>query len=560
MNDAVTAQVSFWLWRDIAASDYLAFEVSTDGVTWIEKARWATGTVGWELQVIQVDECALVSNCWVGWRFYSDASGTGQGPWLDDISISKYRPGDVTVSGSFQYDDPATARRPARSLRVTVYEVDPDGLDWLAEGTTDTNGRFQFGPFMDWDWDGTNLDVNAKRLDLQLVFTSDGVTNFARTAYEWATEVRQDVSPGASGWDYGALTGDLKQRAMWILQDLVRGRDYIRDHTGIDPGSVDARWERGQNTFLPCANGSCFWPFGAINGAFIADNVALSNDVVLHEMAHGWMYNSYGFFWYNENTLDSFLACVAQPHYFFDAKTPLCAYTEGWADFAPLAINGDQCFDFGVGPCTGVADTNYYNVETHGRGDGQNTGDTVEGRVAGALYDLYDNNNDGFDQANFGFSPIGNIVRQSPHELSFSEFWNSWKSSGMNRHLAVQAIYQNTIDYDQPPSLLLPDIVLLDGLAVPNRVDLWQSTIDEESSGADMSYRLVSVSDARCGTSLNGNRYIGFAPTRGWLGSCVVRVSVSDGIKSSESFFTAQVHPIRGRSFLPAVMNNATGP
>lgn len=159
------------------------------------------------------------------------------------------------------------------------------------------------------------------------------------------------------------------------------------------------------------------------------------------------MYNARGSFWYSLATWNDFYQCVIQGHDFFDSRTELCAWTEGWGDFLAVVVNGDQCYDKGLGPCTGTLNFDYFNVENQNWNDGKPRGDKVEGRIAGALYDLYDNANDGFDQIGLGFAPIWSVVKNPPVENSFHDFWNSWKANGNNPIQSLLAFYQNTIDY-----------------------------------------------------------------------------------------------------------------
>jgi hypothetical protein len=235
-----------------------------------------------------------------------------------------------------------------------------------------------------------------------------------------------------------------------------------------------------------------------------------------------------------------------------------CAWSEGWADFFPLVVNGDSCYDFDIGPCTGAPDVRHYNLETHGRNDNPSQfpwGDTVEGRVAGALYDLWDNTNEPlFDSATFGFDPVIDLVFQAPHEDTFAKFWDSWRTSGQNKHQAVRAIYQNTIDYDTAPRFdpPLPDRVALQNLTMPHVIDLWDYAIDDESIDAELGWQIISVTDTRCGVSLDGH-FVDFAPQPGWLGSCDVTLSVSDSIKAQTDTFRVTVVPVIGRSFLPII-------
>ena len=240
---------------------------------------------------------------------------------------------------------------------------------------------------------------------------------------------------------------------------------------------------------------------------------------------------------------------------------------EGWSDFLAIAVNQtlhnnatDTCYDRGIGPC-GAGGGTFENLETHTRNDNPQQfpwGDTVEGRVAGALYDLVDPNNEApwWDSANFGFAPIWNIVRVAPHETTFFEFWNSWKASGNNKHHAVRAIYQNTIDYDTSPRFnpLLPDRTVLQNLVWNQAIDLWAHSEDDESADTELGWQILSVTDPRCGVSLNANRYVNIAPQQGWLGSCDVTISVSDSIKASTDTFRVNVVPVASRNFLPIIL------
>lgn len=266
------------------------------------------------------------------------------------------------------------------------------------------------------------------------------------------------------------------------------------------------------------------------------------------------MYNVTGWWlWYN-------IGCYS--HALFSQEDADCAWSEGWADFLPLVVNGDSCYDFGQGPCTGIPDRDYYNLETHSRSDNPQLfpwGDTVEGRVAGVLYDLFDNTNEGFDSANFGFRPIVDLVFQEPLEQTFLLFWQNWMGSGQNRHHAVRAIYQNTIDYDTPPRFEppLPDRTVLQGLGWENAIDLWAYSADEESNDWELDWQVVYVSDGRCGVTIDAWDHVDIHPEAGWSGSCTVTIRVSDSLQTAEDTFQVSVVPVRARVFLPSVMKNS---
>jgi len=183
----------------------------------------------------------------------------------------------------------------------------------------------------------------------------------------------------------------------------------------------------------------------------------------------------------------------------------------------------------------------------------------VEGRVAGALYDLFDSANEDFDSATFGFAPIVNIVFQAPHEDRFSAFWDSWKASGHNRHHAVRAIWQNTIDYDTPPRFEppLPDRTVLQGFGWENAIDLWAYSADEESNDWELDWQIVYISDWRCGVAIDAWDFVDIHPQAGWLGNCDVTIRASDSLKTAEDTFRVNVVPVRARVFLPLVLRNS---
>ncbi len=125
-GEVKAAEVRFWLWRQIEPYyDRVFFGVSPDGTTF-SGWQW-DGTADWQEIRLGLDSYVGDSDVWVGWLFESDASIQYEGPWVDDILIRKYVPGQVTVQGSLSYDDrDGSSDHPAR---FTVGECDrPSGL------------------------------------------------------------------------------------------------------------------------------------------------------------------------------------------------------------------------------------------------------------------------------------------------------------------------------------------------------------------------------------------------------------------------------------------------
>lgn len=148
-------------------------------------------------------------------------------------------------------------------------------------------------------------------------------------------------------------------------------------------------------------------------------------------------------------------------HYISRASDFKCAWAEGWADFLPLAVNNDQCYNYSNDKCKGTADQDYYNLELHSRIDNWNDfnwGESVEGRVAGALYDLYDSNNEGMDQIFRGITPIANYALGNPPIQTFQDFWNLWKVNEPDTFLSGLTLYWNTIMVININQIYLPRV------------------------------------------------------------------------------------------------------
>lgn len=460
------------------------------------------------------------------------------------------QPGQITVQGSFQYVDRDNADRPARFVRVLLYDDDDSsGDDLLGQTTTDQNGVFQFAalPNQDNDEPGSTLDIYV----IWVAEFNDSaaaqrrVADLSGASYRWQSETRRNVPNGVVAFNgYQPATN---RPAMWIFQDLRRSWEYVRNSVHIDPGPVMARWADNVDCWPICA--SHF--HGGVGGPyiFISSQHQNSADVVVHEAAHHYLYNRAN--WW---VLD---ASCFNHQIFSQVNSETCAWSEGWADFLPLLVNNDACFDWARGPC-GAGGGAFENLEVRSRNDMPPAfpwGDRVEGRIAGALYDLFDNNNEGFDSAAFGFGPIAAIVLDNQAEDRFFTFWQRWQASNNNRHRALHAFYQNTIDYNTPPRFdpPLPNLVALRGVAWPRALDLWSYAVDDDSADSELSFQLVAVSDNRCGVMLTENRWINLAPQANWLGVCDVTVRASDAIATVDDVFRVTVTPVVALNYLPAI-------
>jgi hypothetical protein len=152
----------------------------------------------------------------------------------------------------------------------------------------------------------------------------------------------------------------------------------------------------------------------------------------VHEYGHRIMHVQYGGYF------PPFPNC--NPHYIQYASSQGCAWTEGWADFMPLVVNGNPYFEWASG--------SYLDLENRGWGDGWDEGDDVEGRVAGAMYDWMDPAGEDWDYSNsYPFDYVWDTLTGHIDDI-FNDYWLDWVHDGRPVYNPCYSMYQNTIVYD----------------------------------------------------------------------------------------------------------------
>jgi hypothetical protein len=141
------------------------------------------------------------------------------------------------------------------------------------------------------------------------------------------------------------------------------------------------------------------------------------------------------------------------------------AWTEGWADFFPLASQNDSYFTY----------LGHYNIDLETPTGYWEDGDKVEGRVAGALWDIFDSANDGYDTFSDGFVNIWDTISNQVDD-TYHEFYESWVSRGHDQCGFLLTAYQNTIDYNDPPTCTI---------TLPNGGGWYSGTITITASASD---------------------------------------------------------------------------
>ncbi|HKO96196.1 MAG TPA: hypothetical protein VJU86_04350 [Pyrinomonadaceae bacterium] len=354
------------------------------------------------------------------------ASGDQSG---DQLQAEYAAGGPLTVTGRWFHYNRNGSLIPSRSFLIQLRRAS-DGAH-LAFAYTDVNGNFSVGPVTNPGsagvrvrvWTYVKYDSAAANDDELMVVPNGNSSNFANAYYSEIQNnyVFPDGTSSVGSWEITRDNPEGSQpnaHAWYIKDDLDRG------------------W-----LYPPTAVGDCTveWRFDSTEGAYYrrGEHVHLtgdnrrSPDIILHEMGHNVMYNVYG------NTFPN--TDCPSPHFIQSTSGIVCAWTEGWANFYALAVNGDPIFTWDSGASL--------NLETPTWGtSGWQDGPTVEGRVAGALWDIHDSTNDGSDQIWDGFGHIWTDF--STHfDSTFKQFWDDIGATGINTTSAAEAVYQNTIDF-----------------------------------------------------------------------------------------------------------------
>lgn len=383
--------------------------------------------------------------------------------------------GTVVISGQVTYQprnwNPQNPNwRVGREMQIDLYHMDLQGNDHYLDTTvTNINGNFVFPSRINW-WSPDSRQLNIffvirtayPSTNNPITFVTDrfsAIYGFANNPAFLSHDGNWTINFPVT-WDW---TDD---QAIWIFEDLRNAWNYVHENdfrNGVpyDPGRVKALWEEDLDCYpflIPGYNFICssFVYGGPVvsHFIFIADNNNDSMETVVHETGHLFMVNANGWWYADSNCFE---------HHINISSDVECAWAEGWAEFFPLVVNGDPCYDFLNDPCEGVPDGNHYNLEVHSRADDPdifNWGDTVEGRVAASMYDLYDpnTNTEGFDMRSAGYGPISRIALGSSQVTTFQNFWNRWIGSSQDPILSGFTLWWNTINYANIQQIFLPVI------------------------------------------------------------------------------------------------------
>lgn len=350
-------------------------------------------------------------------------------PSFDNQKQSAENPGPLTVYGTFSYYTKAGDYRPYSNIKVRAPKILVEVLNGynthLAYGYTDANGYFSI-PISNPGSIGVKFRWYAYvkyGVNDELMTIVPGGSGFGSTYYAYSnTMVLSDGYQFVGDWYLPQ--GNIIEGAYWIKNDLERA--YWK--TPTRPGRGVVEWGY-------YSNDGTYYSYGG--NIHLKGVDRMSPDTVIHEYGHNVMWNLYGnWFPYND--------CIS-PHYINKIGGTNCGWTEGWADFFPLYVNGNPTYTWASG--------SYLNLETPTWGTAYwDNGDKVEGRVAGALWDIYDGVNDGNDQITDGIGKIWNTIATQKNDghsndNTFGQYWNALRTKYTSDNLPKLALYQNTINY-----------------------------------------------------------------------------------------------------------------
>lgn len=356
---------------------------------------------------------------------YRPASTAGlPTPHSDDIRSPGAAPAQVTcVTGSFNYSDNNGAWHPSKNLQYQVWDDDSFGDDLLAAGLTDGAGAYRACFNNDDGIGGGGQDVYVRAVTEG---TQYKVEDSDDDAYAFRSTTRDNLGNGRT-YDYGQL-----HTADTTLMPAYHTYDTADDALAWTPGDC---WDMRDES---CQNIDIEWEPGSTEGTYYDpgdDEVRLlaadpgNPWVVIHELGHGVMDDVY------EDNYPQ-IGSECSPHYVTRRSGPACAWSEGFADWFGAAVLDNPDL-----PGLGNIDT-----ATWGTPDWDD-GDQVEGRVAGAIWDLLDTGTEGTDAYRDTLTNVWDTFLDH-WVTSFAAYWSARGQDGHEvGDQALGSLFQNTIDY-----------------------------------------------------------------------------------------------------------------
>ena len=356
-------------------------------------------------------------------------------PHSDDAPANPSVAAISCVRGGFFYVDPAGATRPSVNLQVQVWDEDPaNSDDLLTVGLTDGAGQYR----LCFD---NGSDARGGQ-DVYLIFvTQNGQwgVEWDDDPYDFRTGIRENIGDGTTV-DFGGL-----QPADARLRGSLRAFDDANAAAAFTPGdcwdSFDHDCRRIDINWNPDENPRTAYDPGSNEVSLLAQD-ADDRNVVVHEIGHAVMDDVY-----DDNTVDPGNQCG--DHQLHLRESQECAWVEGFADWYGVAVFGDPVYRDTVDQTVEQSfDTPTWGSVRQDTGAAWENGDGVEGRIAGAMWDLVDGPGEApWDRYGDGLDGVWDTFLRN-RSTTFNQYWIQRGQNGRNVGPdALAVLFQNTIDY-----------------------------------------------------------------------------------------------------------------
>ncbi|MGH9244371.1 MAG: CARDB domain-containing protein [Acidimicrobiales bacterium] len=332
------------------------------------------------------------------------------------------------ATGTWSYFDNDGVLRPSINYQVQVWDNDVFGDDLLATGLTDWSGNYNLC------FDGADGEGGGQEVYVRFI-SSNSLWRVRDTA---ASDNNYVNSTGIQSICDGCTAN---------FGSLIPGNDIHRGMHAFDSANDMWAWIPTycwDGNDAACRQVLINWTATSTDGTYYStsgNDVHLAADdpnapiTVVHEITHAVMDDMY------EDAYPASPNC--NPHSIPAASSAGCAWTEGFAEWAPASVYNDPFYRWPNGGSLNLENPTWGTA-------GWDSGDTVEGRVAGALIDISDNANEAsWDR--FSEGDPGNIwtTFQNNWSGTFAQFWAQRAAGGFNVSPsgARASVYQNTIDY-----------------------------------------------------------------------------------------------------------------
>ena len=351
----------------------------------------------------------------------------------------------ITIHG-FIKNQPSHYSEPSNiyisDVNVCAWDYDSIGsMQKLGCAYTNHNGYFSIPGLSNTDEDNTTLDVYfTYSTNSQYSSIQDVMGNY----YQDISTTNFNIS-NSSNYFYNYRvdsTGTLEEtkyhRVFAITDAIGDARLYFSDNN-LDVDKVNVKWQhdRLSNIFTPGNDPGAYYIGDPINtiyldGLFSSSTTNFDDSeqryTILHEWGHHQMNNAF---------VDWPVRCDGD-HFITQPNNEGCAWIEGWADFLPYLLDNtpsytiDPVQSFNVETLEYISHTNMHIFNN--TLNGNDIGHTVEGHIAGALWDIYDGvgtgtydkrDNINKDTVNLGVDEILSVFAKE--DLTMNGFYDQWK-------------------------------------------------------------------------------------------------------------------------------------